>query len=828
MTQAPDEQDVTIARALTWRYAIALVLVATLCTAAWLSLHWVINEQKSTAAVVNVSGRQRMLSQRTALFAQLLVNAPVAKRPEWRQKLTQVIDLMALSHRGLTHGDASLGLPVPVSPAVRAMYFDTPVNLDEQVNAYLDAARRLLHEPDARLMPSNPYVLELTQSAQHSLLAALDDMVALYQREGEAKVAQLETAETVFWVLTLLLLGLEAALIFRPFARHVQHIIGKLQATTAELTVHRTNLEGLVNQRTQELQQQTQALKASQDQLRIAAIAFNAQMGMTVCDAHNTILQVNQAFTDITGYTAEEVVGKTPHVLSSGRHSDAFYQAMFASIAKDGMWAGEIWNRHKNGGVFPEWLTITAVKDDAGCITHYVAAFSDISERKAAESQIRNLAFYDPLTNLPNRRLLLDRLELAMAASSRTEAFNALLFIDLDNFKNINDTLGHHVGDQLLRQAAQRISEQVRMEDTVARFGGDEFVVMLEDLADSTDQAVVFAENIGLKILHTLHQPYSLGELICTSSASIGVALFSGLRESIDDLLKRADISMYQAKASGRNALRFFDPEIENILQAKALLETELREALAQQQFCLYYQPQVLADGTVAGAEALVRWRHPQRGMVSPAEFIPVAEQLGLIVQLGQWVLETACEQLARWQTQKDMANCMLSVNVSVVQFRRADFVDRVISALTRTGAQPSRLKLELTESLLVDDVDDVIEKMTTLKTLGVTFSLDDFGTGYSSLAYLSRLPLDQLKIDQGFVRDIETSENAVAICAATISLAHSLRLKVVAEGVETQAQLYFLTTVHHCDLIQGYLFSRPLPLEEFEALSFEVKHRSG
>lgn len=804
-------EDASVARALTMRYAIALTLVALLSTAAWLSLHWVIAEQESLAAVVNISGRQRMLSQRTALFSNLLVNAPVADQPARRAQLANAIELLLRSHQALIKGDAAMGLPSTLSLAAKAKYFEGAQPLDSRVQAYGNAVQRLLNTSDDQLHNQQQALAFITDTATGPLLTELDAIVLLYQQEGEAKVAQLTRAETGFWLLTLLLLTLEAWLIFNPFTKHVRLVVSKLQASTKELQLHQDHLQDLVDQRTQDL--------------RIAATAFNAQMGMTITDANHTILRVNQAFTDITGYSAEEVIGKTPHLLSSGRHDDAFYQAMFDAIQRTGMWAGEIWNRHKDGGIYPEWLTITAVKNDAAEVTHFVAAFSDISERKAAEKQIRNLAFYDPLTNLPNRRLLMDRLELAMAAGSRSQAVSALMFIDLDNFKVINDTLGHHIGDLLLQQVAQRLLECVRVGDTVARLGGDEFVIMLEDLARDSQKAAEQAGLIGGKILIALREKFLLVGNTCHTSASMGIALFTDQREPIDELLKRADMSMYQAKAKGRNMLQFFDPQVEAAVQAKAELEASLRDALAEQQFCLYYQPQVTADGTVAGAEALVRWLHPVRGLVSPAEFIPLAEQTGLIVPLGAWVLEAACEQLVNWATSADKAHWTVAVNVSALQFQRADFVDQVISILTRTGANPKRLKLELTESILVEQVEDVISKMTSLKVMGVGFSLDDFGTGYSSLAYLSRLPLDQLKVDRGFVKDIGNSDNAAVICAATINLAHSLRLKVVAEGVETPAQLYFLTTVHQCDLIQGYLFSPALPVAEFEAFAYQADH---
>jgi diguanylate cyclase (GGDEF)-like protein/PAS domain S-box-containing protein len=561
----------------------------------------------------------------------------------------------------------------------------------------------------------------------------------------------------------------------------------------------------------------TQKLAAAE--LRIAATAFEAQQGLAIVNANYEILRVNKAFTDITGYSAEEAIGQNPRLLSSGRHDASFYRDMWASIAQTGGWQGEIWNRRKNGEVFPEWLTISAVKDEAGLVSHYVAIFTEISSIKAAEDQIRHLAYYDPLTGLPNRRLLMERLKQALVSGLRHVRLGALLFIDLDNFKTLNDTLGHYLGDQLLEQVAKRLRDCVREGDTVARLGGDEFVLMLEDLSENSLEAATQAEGVAEKTLNFLSLPYQLDNHAHHSTCSVGVTLFGGgLKEGLEEPLKRADLAMYQAKAAGRNTLRFFDPQMQAVITARADLEIGLREAIDKQQLVLHYQPQISGDGHIAGAEALVRWLHPQRGMIAPNDFIPLAEDTGLILPLGRWVLHTACTQLARWATRAETAGLTIAVNVSARQFHQNDFVAQVQEVLTRTGANPQRLKLELTESLLVSNLDDVIAKMSSLKASGVSFSLDDFGTGYSSLSYLSKLPLDQLKIDRSFVMNIESSENAVAICAATISLAHSLKLNVVAEGVETQAQRQFLSDVHHCDYIQGYLFSRPLALPEFEA----------
>ncbi len=440
----------------------------------------------------------------------------------------------------------------------------------------------------------------------------------------------------------------------------------------------------------------------------------------------------------------------------------------------------------------------------------------DITASKKAQDEINMLAFYDPLTRLPNRRLLLDRLKQAMATSIRNKRYGALLFIDLDDFKTINDTRGHVIGDLLLQQVAERLSTCVREGDTVARLGGDEFVVMLGELGENVLEAATQATTVGEKILATLNQSYQLDRQAYHSTASIGVTLFPEQQGSIDVLLKRADLAMYQAKAAGRNTLRFFDPAMQATATIRAALEADLRVAVAQSQFILYYQAQVVGEGRLTGAEALVRWQHPERGLVSPAEFIPVAEDTGLILHLGHWVLETACNQLAMWADQPDLAQLTVAVNVSARQFHQRDFVDQVLALLAKTGASPNLLKLELTESLLVENVEGVIAKMNALKARGVGFALDDFGTGYSSLSYLKRLPLDQLKIDQGFVKDILTDTNDAAIAKMVVALAESLGLTVIAEGVEIEAQRAFLAR-QGCHAYQGYLFSRPLPLHEFE-----------
>ena len=558
--------------------------------------------------------------------------------------------------------------------------------------------------------------------------------------------------------------------------------------------------------------------RQAEDALRIAAIVFEAQEGMMVTDADTVIQRVNQSFTRITGYSAEEVIGKRPEFLKSDKHDAGFFRSMWEKIARDGYWQGEIWNRRKSGEIYLQWLTITAVASTQGAITHYVAGFFDITNVRDAEEKVRRLAFYDPLTLLPNRRLMIDRLSQALPASTRSNGYGAVLFIDLDDFKTLNDTRGHDVGDMLLVQVAQRLLGCVRETDTVSRFGGDEFVIMIENLGADERIAASQVELIGEKIRAELNQPYQLRDFEYHSSTSIGVCLFHGNELQIDELLKRADAAMYQSKRSGRNVLRFFDPAMQAVLEARIGMDADLRQALARQQLRLYYQMQVNRSGQVIGAEALIRWEHPQRGLVSPVEFIGLAEETGLILPIGQWVLDTACAQLKAWEAQEHAQHLQLSVNVSARQFRQQEFVDLVRRALESSGANPARLKLELTESIVLEDIAGSIAKMQEIKALGVSFSMDDFGTGYSSLAYLTQLPLDELKIDGSFVHNLGIKPTDAVIVQTIVAMADTLGIEVIAEGVETMAQQNFLGSIG-CIFYQGYLYSKPVPLAEFERL---------
>ena len=517
------------------------------------------------------------------------------------------------------------------------------------------------------------------------------------------------------------------------------------------------------------------------------------------------------------------LLGAAPGLFANGRISDHLPTPVVQTIMQALRQANETGSssgtqfvlRH---GDTQTWFELSVSRRAGGDTTspRFIVISRDITAGKSAAQEIEQLAFFDPLTRLPNRRLLMDRLQHALASSARSGRLGALMFMDLDHFKTINDTLGHDVGDVLLQQVAERLRECVRETDTVARLGGDEFVMMLENLDMPAANAAAQIEHIGGKILASLNRPYLMDQQALISTPSIGVTLFSGHEQALDDLLKQADIAMYQAKTSGRNAIRFYDPVMQATIAARSSIEHDLRATVEQERFMLHFQAQVNEDGRVVGAEVLIRWNHPVRGMVPPMDFIPLAEETGMILPIGNWVLRTACEQLRTWQAHPRLQAMELAVNVSARQFRVEDFVQQVASVLQQTGAHPSRLKLELTESLVLDDVRDTVAKMNQLKALGVRFSMDDFGTGQSSLSYLTQLPLDQLKIDQSFVRNIGVKSTDAIIIQTIIGLASKLGMEVIAEGVETAAQRAFLLA-HGCTIYQGYLLGRPSPLAQFE-----------
>jgi diguanylate cyclase (GGDEF)-like protein/PAS domain S-box-containing protein len=527
------------------------------------------------------------------------------------------------------------------------------------------------------------------------------------------------------------------------------------------------------------------------------------------------IMFVNEAFERRTGYTRAEVLGRTPRLLQGPDTQRSELDHIRAALEQWEPVRVDLINYKKNGEPFWVDLDVSPVWDSARKLTHWVAVGRDISDRKSAEEKIQYLAFYDPLTKLPNRQLLLDRLHVALSDQDRPRE-GALMFIDLDNFKILNDTLGHQKGDMLLQQVAERLRSCVAKGDTVARLGGDEFVILIENSSAKPLEPAAAARIVSDRILSTLGEPYVLPGYLHHSTCSIGVTLFGKAPCSVSELLKQADLAMYQAKNAGRNAVCFFDPEMQAVVTANAALAADLRQAWRENQFLIDYQPQVGVDGRMIGVEALLRWDHPERGRVGPDNFIPIAEETSLIIPIGRWVLESACAQLAQWAKRPERRHLSIAVNVSVRQFRHPDFVDEVMHAIAHAGIEPQKLKLELTESLLADGIEVTVAKMGSLKDMGVTLSLDDFGMGYSSLSYLKRLPLDQLKIDREFVKDLLTDANDAAIAKTIIGLAQSLGLGVIAEGVETEEQRAFLAA-QGCPSYQGYLFCKPLAIDELE-----------
>ncbi|MCI0508294.1 MAG: EAL domain-containing protein [Gammaproteobacteria bacterium] len=557
--------------------------------------------------------------------------------------------------------------------------------------------------------------------------------------------------------------------------------------------------------------------KQKEEELQLTATAFETHTAILITNVNGTILRVNPAFTQITGYSAEEALGNNPKMLQSGHHGKDFYERFWYSITTTGKWEGEIWNKRKNGEIYPEWQAITAIKNHAGEVTHYVATFQDITERKQTQALIEHHAFFDVLTNLPNRRMMLDRLNQELSAARRRQVYGALLFLDLDHFKTLNDSMGHAVGDSLLQQMARRLTNHVRTEDTVSRLGGDEFVVLLTNLDKNEKSATATANSIAKKIHGAVSRPYQLEGHTLNFSCSIGVTLFSFASESADDVLKHADTAMYRAKSKGRNAICFYQSSMQKEADQRLRLEKELHVAISNNELLLYYQPQFNNQGELVGAEALLRWNHPKRGIVEPRDFIALAEETNLIQPMGAWVMKTAVKQYVDWLSSGLFSGSeYISVNVSARQIQQDDFVAVVAGILAMHEIPPHCLKLELTESMLLYDLHDIIAKMNQLKELGVSFSMDDFGTGFSSLSYLKRLPFDQIKIDKTFVRDVSHDPNDAAIVETIIAMAEHLKLDVIAEGVETREEYEFLQR-KGCANYQGFYFGVPLQARSFE-----------
>ncbi|OOY53789.1 hypothetical protein BOV97_00790 [Solemya velum gill symbiont] len=558
--------------------------------------------------------------------------------------------------------------------------------------------------------------------------------------------------------------------------------------------------------------------KQAEDQMRIAAVAFESQQGIMVTDAVGIILQVNSAFMEMSGYTADEIIGNTPKMFQSGRHGPAFYEEMWQTINSDGFWQGEIWDRRKNGEVYPKLLSISAVTDTDGKISHYVGSHADITEKKSAEKKIDKLAYYDQLTGLPNKVQFMNRLEQTLEACVRDNQYSAILMIDLDHFQKLNDTLGHVIGDQLLVQVASLLEESTSSVDTVARFGGDKFVVILPELASDKIKAARTAEKVTRNILHTLNKEYQLGRSSHHSTVSIGVNLFGSETLTIDVLLKQAELAMYESKSAGRNTMTCYDPKMQSSVSKLVTMEKELRSALENEEFFLDYQPQAsLQNDRIISVEALIRWNSPKLGLVSPDEFIPVLEEMELIVDVGNWVLGESCECLKRWH-QSGFDYIRIGINVSPAQFKNKNFLDTVRDILKKTKVPPGYVELEITEGVVMDDPQYAESLLNDLHKLGLKIAIDDFGTGYSSLSNLMHLPFDTLKIDRAFVKELPGNADSVSFCNAILALAKALKLHTIAEGVENVSQLRFLNRID-CTIIQGFYFSKPLPPQEIEKM---------
>lgn len=573
-----------------------------------------------------------------------------------------------------------------------------------------------------------------------------------------------------------------------------------------------TAIQNMVINLTHEISQR----RTAEAGLRLSAKVFESNTeAIMVTDSENNIVQVNRAFIETTGYSEEEVLGKNPRILASGRQSKEFYKDFYASLNRNDKWRGEIWNKRKSGEIYPEWTSINILRDNAGNIANYIAVFMDITDRKKEEDRIQYLANYDVLTGLPNRHLLDDRFDQNIKLACRHQTKMAVMFIDLDHFKNINDSLGHNIGDELLKIVSERLSSCLRRSDTLARQGGDEFVALLGDL-NSEDEATLVAE----KMIESLCGEFVISEYQLSITPSIGLSIYPNDGETAVQLLRNADLAMYRAKEGGRNRFQYYEADMNKKALQRLQLENDLRSALAKEEFILYYQPKVsISNGTVVGMEALLRWLHPQLGFISPTDFIPVAEECGLINEIGDWVIRNAIQQQRIWK-ELGYKNVPIAINLSARQFGQKDLVENIKGYVLDAGLTPEYIELELTESMLMNMDKKNLDMMNQLNDAGFNLSLDDFGTGYSSLSRLKLLPMKSLKIDQSFVRDIATDENDESIVNATAVLAHAMKMKVIAEGVETQDQLDFLSDLK-CEEYQGYLFSRPVPAVEASKFLF-------
>ncbi|MCL2644840.1 MAG: EAL domain-containing protein, partial [Betaproteobacteria bacterium] len=690
-------------------------------------------------------------------------------------------ELTILSNNVMTHlvSDNDDLLPA-ISKHIESIRREN-ANLSPQSMRKLDS---VLDHADIMIKGKQAVDTKLLNIAMIPTDAGLEKVIQAYGIGQENAINRSHVFRVLLFVLALLL----ALYLTLPFIR-----LGR--ATQALRSSNRS------------LKQRIDELHHAQANLKLYATLFNSAVeGMVITDANARVLVANPAFTAITGYNVEEIRSRTPSLLSSGRHAKSFYNEMWRTLGQHGKWQGEIWNRRKNGEMFPEWLSITAVHDGEDNVTHYIGVFSDITERKKNEAHIQHLSLHDPLTNLPNRLLMQERLNEALSQSRRIDSHTAVLFVNLDRFRNINDTLGNELGDALLQQVAHRSQALLRDTDTVSRLGSDEFVFILPDIDQPQDAA-----SIARKLLTNIGRPYQLGGHDITITASIGIAISETDGITTAELLRNADAAMSRAKEDGRNNFRFYSTDMNTTTLGDLLLENQLRNAIKYNELELFYQPKIdSSNGTIQGAEALLRWRHPEHGMISPDRFIRLAEESGLIIPIGACVLRTACQQIRTWR-EAGLPVVPIAVNLSAQQLQQSDLPALVSDCLRTAGIEPGLLEIELTESMLMRNVDHTIDILSRMRQMGVSISIDDFGTGYSSLSYLKQFEVNLLKIDKSFVADIENTKTGGTIAIAIIGLAHALGLKVIAEGVETEEQRRFLLN-YGCDSFQGFLFSRPVP----------------
>lgn len=688
------------------------------------------------------------------------------------------------------------------------------------IDALHDTPSFLTHEERLRVLDQLDSYARMQQHKQQ-LVAALQEELARITEPAQARHQRLDELSSALLALASarqgeVLVESYAAGYKSAAARTQAHLVlllavalglGVFLLLTA-IRLRKTTLA--VADTNVELNATVAALRSAEAELtRYATVFTSSSEGMLITDAAGTIIAANPAFSRITGYTLDEVIGHSPGLLNSGRQDAGFYRRMWSAINSRGQWQGEIWNRRRNGSVYPEWLSISAVHGEDGKVLNYIGIFSDITERKEAEARILHLAHHDPLTNLPNRALLQDRLQQVLLQARRHKRGVAVLLLDLDRFKTINDILGHESGDGLLLQITERCRSTIRDTDTLARLSGDEFVIVLQEVDGAHDAAL-----IARKILDEVALPCQLGEHRITVTASIGIALYDQDGGTPSALLRNADAAMHRAKEAGRNGFEFFSAEMNTSSLGQLLLENQLRGAADRGELLLHYQPKECAiSGRLLGLEALLRWQHPELGLVAPGRFIPLAEEIGLIGTIGEWVLGEACRQQRAW-LDAGLDIVPVAVNLSAQQLAQQNIVSQISNAINDAGLAPEVIELELTETMLMRDIDRNIHTLIRLRDMGVRLSIDDFGTGYSSLNYLRQFPVNALKIDRSFVSDISAEGNEGKIASAIIGMAHSLGLEAIAEGVETEAQRSFLVA-QGCHQLQGYLIGRPVPAGE-------------